>query len=183
MAKTYAFMLVSDNTKPLQGGETIHETFDVDDITKERSAVFQNHCVDITDVTPRPQVGWIYNINGTFSQPPSPPFNTAAHVQSLLLSGVHLTCTGTPSLNGVYAIDPIAQAKVMAIALYIKINDKFPANQSTLAYPDVSGTTHTFPSTDKFLAFATALADYAAGVDLEALKETPSWPSPNATIA
>ena len=55
---------------------------------------------------------------------------------------------------------------MMAVALYIELNGKFPAGQSSLPRPDTSGTMHVFTSTAQFRALATALADYASALSI-----------------
>lgn len=79
---------------------------------------------------------------------------------------VTLTSTGTPALNGNYAIDATTQMKIQAISIYVAVNGRFPNSQSTQAWPDTSGTIHKFISTTQWLAFATAMGDFITALDL-----------------
>jgi hypothetical protein len=81
-------------------------------------------------------------------------------------SSIQIVSTSTPAFNGTYAIDPATQRKVQAISLYIAVNGKFPAGQATQAWPDVNATMHQFQTTAQWQAFATAIGDFVAGVDL-----------------
>jgi len=105
----------------------------------------------------------------------------AARAQKLA-SGLEIASAALPTISGTYAIDPSAQQKIAAISLYIAVNGRFPAGQATLAYPDLAGAAHVFPTTAIFQAFATALADYVAAIDLAAAG-TGEMPSQPVTIA
>jgi hypothetical protein len=77
------------------------------------------------------------------------------------------------SVNGNYPIDPASQQKVQAISLYIAVNGRFPASQVTQAWPDAAGAVHQFPTIAQWQAFATAMGDFVAVVDLG---QTPAQP-------
>jgi len=110
-------------------------------------------------------VGWTFQ-SGTFtnpnppSAPPPPP-------------SMQLVSTSTPALNASYPIDATSQQRVQAISLYVTVNNKFPAGQTMQAWPDVTGTMHLFSTTAQWQAFATAMGDFVAAVDLGL---TPSQP-------
>lgn len=57
---------------------------------------------------------------------------------------------------------------------YVAVNGKFPAGQSAQAWPDASGKLHRFASTAQWQAFATAMGDFVAAVDLG---QTPAQPT------
>jgi hypothetical protein len=119
--------------------------------------------------------GWNY-INGTFTNPNPPPAPTAAQIAAAkygaaIAAGMNITSSSTSSLNGTYAIDPTSQQRVAAISLYIQVNGKFPAGQSSLPWPDAAGTPHAFATPSQFQAFATAMGDYVA---LLSIGQTPS---------
>lgn len=105
----------------------------------------------------------------------------SAQAAAALDAGIQIASTGTPALDGTYAIDAESQQKVAAIALYIAVNGRFPAGQATLVYPDIAGAAHGFASTAAFQAFATALADYVAAID-EASVSGGSMPAQPVTI-
>ncbi len=122
--------------------------------------------VDVSAVSPAPQVGWSAAETGgawRFTPPTAPPPPTLAQqAQAALYAGVAITSTGTPTLNGTYGCDPGAQANLNAIQTYINTNDKFPGSAGTYSYVDMNDAPHTFPTTAAFTAFATAIADYVS---------------------
>lgn len=118
--------------------------------------------------------------------PAKPDPNVAATV--LLAGGIAITSTGTPALNGTYAIDPASQAKITAEQLYIATTGKFTNGQTTKAWADIAGALHTFPTPAEFTAFAEAIAavvDAVLAAQIAALESGGSWtaPSMTATIA
>lgn len=118
-------------------------------------------------------IGWTATeTNGawSFAAPPPPPAPTPAQQAfATLAAGWQVQSTSTPAINGTYAVDPASQQKIAAISLYIQVNGKFPAGQTTYAYPDVIGAFHTFPSTAMFQEFATAMGDFVALLDMYAV--------------
>lgn len=92
---------------------------------------------------------------------PDPATSVAAPITSM-----QLISTAMPALNGAYAIDVASQQKVQAISLYVAVNGKFPAGQAQQAWPDAGGVLHFFPTTALWQAFASAMADFVAAVDL-----------------
>jgi len=90
---------------------------------------------------------------------------TAAQVAQTAYSvavavGVAIVSTGTPSLNGAYALDQASLGRIAAEQTYIATTGKFTNGQTTRAWPDLSGAPHVFPSTAEFVAFAEAVAQY-----------------------
>jgi hypothetical protein len=110
-------------------------------------------------------IGWTFQ-SGTFTNPNPPPAPPAP-------PSMQLVSTSTPALNAFYPIDPTSQQKVQAISLYVAVNNKFPAGQTAQAWPDVNGTMHQFATTAQWQAFATAMADFVAAIDLG---QTPAQP-------
>lgn len=118
--------------------------------------------------------------------PATPDPNASA--AALLASGVAITSTGTPVLNGTYACDPLSQQKITSEQLYIATTGKFTNGQTTKAWADASGALHTFPTTAAFTNFAEAIAgvvDNVIAAQLAALRPGGSWVAPSmaATIA
>lgn len=75
-------------------------------------------------------------------------------------AGVQITSTGTPSLNGTYALDINSRSNITAEQVYIATTSKFTNGGSTRQWPDISGAFHAFPSTTEFTDFAEAVAQY-----------------------
>jgi len=91
----------------------------------------------------------------------------AASVQSALAAGLTVTSTSTPAVNGAYPVDATAQTKITSIELFIVKNGTFPGMSGTsLAWHDVLGAPHIFPSIAIFSEFATAVANYVTDLDL-----------------
>lgn len=116
----------------------------------------------------------------------------AAHNASKpdLTLSVQVNSTGTPALDGVYAIDPKSQRNITAEALYIQTTTaqgsaKFTNGQTTKAWYDTSGAAHTF-TTAQFISFAEAIAAYVDGILAAQLAmaagQTPTWPTSPLTI-
>lgn len=82
-----------------------------------------------------------------------------------LNAGIAITSTGTPALNGTYALDQGSINAIDEVVLYIDTNGTFPEGAATLPYPDAAGAMHVFPSVAEFKAFATAAADLVALID------------------
>lgn len=142
---------------------------------------------DLSAVTPAPQIGWTATEaagDWNYEAPPSPPSPTLAQqAQAALSTGLAITSTGTPALNGVYAVDATTQARITSTMLYVQVNSAFPGPASTMAWPLMNGSTVTFPSTAAFQAFASAVANYVAALDEIARANTGALPVATATIA
>ena len=85
---------------------------------------------------------------------------------SIIPTTVQVNSTSTPALDGAYSFDSTAQAKLMAVSLYVQVNGKFPANQTRFPWYDATGTPHLFTTTTQFQAFASAIADYDTNLSL-----------------
>jgi hypothetical protein len=98
-----------------------------------------------------------------------------------LAAGIAITSTGTSSLNGTYACDKGTQQNIVAEQVYISNEGTFTNGGTTMAWPDVSGTYHTFPSTTEFTAFAKAVAQYvqALATALAVVRGGGSWSAPS----
>lgn len=64
-----------------------------------------------------------------------------------LANGIAITSTGAPSLSATYAIDDASQAQLFQIVSYANTLGVFPNGQSSFPYPDITGTPHTFTTT------------------------------------
>ncbi|MDA8049953.1 MAG: hypothetical protein M0002_08105 [Rhodospirillales bacterium] len=121
--------------------------------------------VQVDTLSPEPGIGWGYN--GSAFAAPAPPVPTLAQQAAAALGrGVAVTSSGTPALDGTYAIDAASQAKIQAVSLFIVVNGKFPSAVASYPWLDTAGAAHLFPTTAEFQAFATAIADYVAALDM-----------------
>lgn len=112
------------------------------------------------------EVGGTYS-NGNFSPATAPSVSPMQQAQAAALSGIAITSTATSSLNGTYPTDQATLNKLQEVALYIAVNGSFPAGQTSMPWADASGQVHAFPTTAEFSAFAKAVADYVAAIDIQ----------------
>lgn len=101
----------------------------------------------------------------------------AQQLTQKIAAGLPVTCAAAPGIDGIYAIGAADQQQVMAVAQYIAAFGKFPANQATLAWPDVDGASHVFATTELFMEFARAAADYVASCAIAARSSPIVWPT------
>jgi hypothetical protein len=107
----------------------------------------------------------------------------AQQAANALAAGAQVNSTGTPALNGTYALDPQSLANITAISDEIANGKGFPGGGSTYDYPDAAFTFHTFPSTAAFINFAQAIASYVSGWKLYGQGHIQTPPSAPLTIA
>ncbi len=132
--------------------------------------------------TPGVTQGWLYG-NGTFSAPPAAAApSLAAQAAARISAGLQITSTSTPTLNGTYSVDGIAQGRIAAISTYILVNGKFPRSQTSYSWMDLAEQPHVFTQTAQFQAFATAIADYVAALDEIILTNSGALPATTAPI-
>lgn len=111
-------------------------------------------------------------------QPYTPPAPTAADIAAQALraavanafaAGLQITCTSTPAIDSTYALDQTTQAKINAIETAVMKNGVFPGSSGAqLAFPDIAGVFHVFPSVTIWGEFATAVANYVTDLELYA---------------
>lgn len=87
-----------------------------------------------------------------------------------LAAGCQVVSSSVSAISGTYSLSDKALVKVSSIALYIKINSSFPAQQLPFPHQDINGAVHLFPTSQSFLNYATALADYVALLEITAGK-------------
>lgn len=86
-----------------------------------------------------------------------------------ILAGLTVTSASAPAINGTYPIDRAAQTNISSVEIFIEKNGAFPgASGTSLAWYDIAGVAHIFPSVAIFSEFATAIANYVADLDLYA---------------
>ena len=131
------------------------------------------------------EVGYGY-ANGEFVAPPAPPAPTLAQqAASALAAGLAITSTGTPAINGTYAIAsgiPFGREDIGTEAQFVSTFSEFTNGAQTLEWPLLNGTFVTFPSTASFMNFAKAAAQYYAAVKAVVAAGQGSFPSNQVTI-
>lgn len=140
--------------------------------------------VRVDTLSPVPWIGWGYG-GGTFTPPGAPSRTLAQQGAALIAAGLTITSTGTPALNGVYAVAdsvPFGRQDIANEAQFVSTFGEFTNGGTTLAWPLLSGAMVTFPSTAEFMAFAKAVAQFRAAI-LAAMATNGLLPSGTATIA
>ncbi len=112
--------------------------------------------------------------------PPAPTL--AQQAAALIAGGLTITSTGTPALNGTYSTDATAQQNIQAVQIYIQANGKFPGSSGTYPWLDKAGQPHVFPTISEFTAFATAVADFVADLQMIVYTGAGTLPAATATI-
>jgi hypothetical protein len=144
-------------------------------------------------VTPNGQVNTgspIYSVSDgvvteSYATQAAPVIPSSTYVNALA-SGLAITSTSTPAINGTYDISAGATANLNAVETYILANGTFPLG-STQPWFLLNGTEVVVPSVAVFKEIAAAVAQYVAGLDVEnaiaIAGGTPTWPSAAVTIA
>ena len=104
----------------------------------------------------------------------------------ILAQGCALTSTGTPALNGTYALDKDSQSNISAIADGIANGKGLPGGGSTFNYPDVMGAQHAFDAAHfvaAAAAFETFIYDFDQALETLVSGGTATMPVASVTIA
>lgn len=110
---------------------------------------------------------WVEVGQDTGTPQPSPTTQTSSQkAEVAIAAGVMLSSASVPELDGAYSVDAAAQAQINAVVTYIMVNNSFPAGASSLPWPDAGRTLHFFTSIALFKAFATAVADFVATINI-----------------
>ena len=128
--------------------------------------------VDVTSVAPTPQIGNIYTAPLTFGPTPVAVLTPQQRAAALISAGIAIASTGTPALNGTYAIDLASKTNIDGIYTGIKNGDGVPGSGETFNYADKNGTFHQFNATS-FPNFAKAVRDYLYAISQGATPDTP----------
>jgi len=121
----------------------------------------------------------------TVPAPTSAQVATQALVQSAMLmlsTGIAVVSTGTPALNGTYAVDQLSQMDVIAIETSLNAGKGFPGGATTFGYQDVTGALHSF-SEANFTDFAAAVRDFVYACKSVIAGQSTTLPPATAMIA
>lgn len=125
--------------------------------------------VDVTAVSPAPQVGWTATeTNGvwSFAAPVVPAPTLAQQAGAALYAGMTLTLSGSLTLAAtVFPCDPLTQAKIAGVATTINTTGGFPGGVSTYPMKDMAGAWHVF-TLSQYKAVAGTIAAYASQLDV-----------------
>ena len=120
---------------------------------------------------------------------PAPPTAAQVAAQALVSSaqvamatGIAIVSSGTPALNGTYAVDQLSQMDIIAIETSLNAGKGFPGGTTTFNYLDAAGAAHAF-SESNFTDFAAAVRDYVYGCKSVIAGASATLPTGPATIA
>lgn len=141
--------------------------------------------VEIDALNPVPGIGWTY-ASGAFTAPTvTPPAVTPQSAYAAFLAaGAIVTSTGTPALNGTYAIDAETQISITTEAAFINAFSEF-SNGTTTNFPWqlANGTKVVqFPNTTAFMNFTKAIATLVTTAKLSMNAGLTTMPSNAVTI-
>jgi len=134
MSRVYA------RIQDVYGTHTVVEIVrEINNIEEEWSPDFLQTLIEITDMEPQPEVGWIYD-NGDLSPPP-PYVPTPLGERSLAISnGCDVRSTAKPALNAKYFADGPVWQKMTNEVLYIVSFNKFSGGLTQVEMPTKDGT-------------------------------------------
>ena len=130
----------------------------------------------------------LWTVSGGAIVDVAPPTPTLAEQQALVLApsgagaGIVITCTSVPALSGTYAIDPVSQAKTVAVGGAINAGLGLPGGGSTFNYPDITGTLHAWTAAT-FPELAKAAMNLVYAMDMVVAANTGPMPTAAQTIA
>jgi len=138
--------------------------------------------VDLTGVSPTPEVGWSYDGTAFAPPPPPEPLTIKQQGEMLLRQPVTVHCTSIPALNADYWVDPATQAQITSVAASIAASLGLPGGGSTFNWSDVTGTAHAWPA-PQFTDLAKAVMNFVYAAGQVAQGHSTTLPSSTLTIA
>lgn len=162
----------------------VRELTDVDPVGRFTPDMEWVDCTSVTGIAE----GWLYS-NATFEPPGSvvPPVDTQAQdeLSNKINQGITITCTGTPAISAVYALDDDTLTEINSLAISANAGLGFPGGGNTFAYPDKSGQPRVF-DTAHMVSLFKSMRDLVWQLKTQAaiMKNggTAAWPSQSVTI-
>jgi len=125
--------------------------------------------VDVTSVTPTPQVGWVATETGgawTFTAPAAPIQTLAQGAAAAVNAGLSISLSGSITLAAtVFSTDAVTTGKIGAVITTLATTNAFPGGGTSYPMKDATGAWHTFAEA-QYKAVAAAIATYVASLDL-----------------
>lgn len=132
--------------------------------------------------------GWAVSSNALvpYTAPIPIAQQAAIMLAAKLTLGITIVSTGSPGVNGTYALDATSQSQIYQIGSFANSFAEFPSGNTSQQYPDISSAFHVF-DVPTFVAFLRAVASLVSNLQTQASVMaqggTPNWPSQNVTIA
>jgi hypothetical protein len=127
--------------------------------------------------------GGLLLVDGALQSAPVPPPSLAMQASVILTAGLTIASTSTPAVNGTYACDTDSTVHIQAELLSLLTTQSFTDGTTTIAWPDVAGTVHVFPSGAVFTAFAVAAGKFVASAFKVYNGTSTTLPAASVTIA
>ena len=129
--------------------------------------------------TPQEVIDGVKKVYEAHNPETVPPKQAA---QAALAAGLEIVSTGTPELNGTYALDQLSRMDIVSIEIGVKAGQGFPGGGSAFNYPDASGKLHEFNESN-FCEFATAVRQYSYALNAVIAGTSMGLPESPVTIA
>jgi hypothetical protein len=159
--------------------ELIHEQTD---IAAEWHPDFLKMCVDVTDVAPPPQVGWVRTAGGKLVPPEPIVLTPTQRAAAAMRTGCAVTSAANPTLSAVYPTTGESWQAMQDEALHITMYQEFSGGQASLVWDTLPAGTVIFTSTAAFLTVARAVANWRAAWRKYALGHVPDEPESGIAI-
>ena len=103
-----------------------------------------------------------------------------------MAAGLTINSTGTPAVNGTYALDQAQQEVITEVTDYIAKNNAFPGGLATVMLRTAAGGVIAVSTIALWYEISTAIADFIAKADNALITaqggSNPTWPSASVTI-
>lgn len=129
-----------------------------EDITQEWHPDFLAACVEVTDLDPQPEMGWVYT-DGEFTPPVEPELSPKSLMVQKLSKGCEIKCTFNHDLDATYVVVGELWQQMRDEVLYIVSFDAFSGGVEELTWPTVDGEV-TFTDTGDFKKVVRAIGDW-----------------------
>lgn len=120
-------------------------------------------------------------VSGAPTLQPPLPLTTAELAAVAMGAGLAIASTGTPALNGTYAIDQLSQMDIIAIETSLNAGKGFPGGATTFSYADTSGVMHSFTQAN-FTDLAASVRDYVYALKSVIAGASSTLPASTTTI-
>jgi hypothetical protein len=112
---------------------------------------------------------------------PMPEPSLSQQAAAALASGVSIVSTGTPALDGVYAMTPEVRSDITAEVVSLMLNQSFTNGGTVIGIGDIENTLHTFTAA-AFPAFATAYGRHVGALRAVQISNDGTLPASTVTI-
>ncbi len=132
---------------------------EVADFAEEWAPAFVENCVEISTMSPSPQVGWVRGTDDVFTVPPPIVLSPAQQMAEALMSGCQVASTAASALSATYDAQGSRWQMMRDEALHISIFQEFSGGLSEIEWTAMSGTV-TFSATAQFLGVVKGIAGW-----------------------